>query len=169
MEKHPKPEKETAKTEPQLEHIKQELEHKTKQLEDYTNTLKRLQADFENYIKRTEKEKQEYAAYANGKLLLKVLTLIDDLERALTVQDQKTLTEGLHMVHKEAVKLLNEEGVKPIEAQGKFDPYKHEIIDFQTNEKEEGTIIEELQKGYMLKDKVLRPSRVRVSKGKTEE
>ena len=152
----------------EVDQIKQELEAKAQQLEDYTNTLRRLQADFENYIKRTDKEKQEFSAYATGKLLLKLLNVVDDFERALSLSkeaDKETLLQGLEMVHKEVHKLLAEEGVKTIEAKGKFDPYKHEILDFQETEHEEGTILEEFQKGYMLKDKVLRPSRVRVSKG----
>lgn len=153
----------------ELSQIKQELELKAKQLEDYTSTLKQLQADFENYIKRTTKEKQEFSAYATGKLLLKLLNVVDDFERALTLSkeaDKETLIQGLEMVHKELHKLLSEEGVKQIETQGKFDPYKHEILDFKETEHEEGTILEELQKGYMLNDKVLRPSRVRISRGK---
>ena len=166
-QKHQPKNEETKQEETSPEQLKQALEAKTQQLEDYTNTLRHLQADFENYIKRSEKEKQDLSAYANAKLLLKVLNLIDDFERALhTDADKDTLLQGLGMIHTEAHKLLAEEGVKPIKAHGEtFDPYKHEIIDFQEGEKD-GIILEELQKGYMMKDKVLRPSRVRVSKQK---
>ena len=154
----------------ELDLLKKELEVKSKQVEEYTNTLKRLQADFENYIKRAEKEKQELSLYSSAKVLAKVVNIVDDFERALTVgkeADKETLLQGLEMVYKEATKVLAEEGVKPLEAVGKkFDPYQHEIIDFKEADKEEGTVLEELQKGYLFKDKVLRPSRVRVSKGK---
>ena len=160
------------KEDPILTQIKQELTTKTQQLEDYTNTLKQLQADFENYIKRAEKEKAETGTHTSAKLLLKMLTLIDDLERALHLAketDKETLLQGLEMIHKQAHKLLAEEGVKPLHATGKtFDPYQHEILAITDSEKEDNVVVEELQKGYSYKEKILRPSKVRIAKKKEQ-
>ena len=98
-------------------------------------------------------------------ILQRLLGIVDDFERALRIADQKdALTQGMQMMYQELLKLLAEEGVIPIKAVGeKFDPYRHEILDFQEAQ-EEGMVIEELQKGYAYKDKVLRTSKVKVGK-----
>ncbi|HZX11982.1 MAG TPA: nucleotide exchange factor GrpE [Candidatus Nanoarchaeia archaeon] len=158
--------KKTQKEKPAMEPLKEKAEDgKEKELEEYTNTLKRLQADFENYIKRMEKEGRERQEYASAGILQRLLGIVDDFERALRIADQKdALTQGMQMMYQELLKLLAEEGVIPIKAVGeKFDPYRHEILDFQEAQ-EEGMVIEELQKGYAYKDKVLRTSKVKVGK-----
>mgnify|MGYP001610872852 CR=1 FL=1 len=135
-----------------------------KAIEDYTNTLKRLQADFENYIKRVEKEKEEFVNYSNHKLITKLLVIADDLDKALDVVKDKEVANGLEMIHKQFHKVLQEEGVLQINAVGaKLDPYMHEVIDIVSGN-EDDLIIDEIQRGYIIKDKVLRPSKVRVSK-----
>ena len=136
------------------------------QLLEYTNTLKRLQADFENYIKRSEKEKEEMTQYSNHKLISKMLNVMDDFEKALDVTKgvNKEVGEGIEMVYKNLNKVLHDEGVFQINATGnKLDPFKHEVIDI-INGDEDDLVVEELQRGYMLKNKVLRPSKVRISK-----
>ncbi len=136
------------------------------QLLEYTNTLKRLQADFENYIKRSEKEKEEMTQYSNHKLISKLLNVMDDFEKTLDVTKEvnKEIGEGIKMVYKNLNKVLHEEGVVQINATGnKLDPFKHEVIDI-INGDEDDLVVEELQRGYMLKNKVLRPSKVRISK-----
>ncbi len=144
-----------------------ENNNNNKQIEGYLSDLKRLQADFENYIKRIEKEKQEFNKYASYKLMSKLLVLFDDFERTIEITknlDNQELKEGLALIHKNFNKLLQEEGVKQIEAVGKkFDPFQHEILDIVQG-KEDDLIIEELQKGYSLHDKVLRTSKVRITK-----
>ena len=162
---------ETKEEKPQNQENKLELELKAK-LEEYTNTLKRLQADFDNYIKRTEKERDEFKKYAGYKLLTKLLSLYDDFDRTINavknVENQE-LKDGINLVHKQFTKLLEEEGVKKIECVGnKFDPYKHEILDIAAG-KEDDVIVEELQKGYFLHDKILRTAKVRISKLKEEK
>src|SRR3989338_1085628 len=118
----------------QLEEIKKQLENKEKTLQEYTNTLQRLQADFDNYTKKVKKEKEEFEKYASARLAQRLLNIIE---------------EG---------------GIRPIEAQGqKFDPYKHEIIDIKTGNEDE-VIIEEIQKGYSMHDKILRTSKVIITK-----
>ena len=142
------------------------LEEQEKVVSDYTNMLKRLQADFENYIKRAEKEKEEFTIYSTHKLVGKLLTIMDDFEKALTVvkENDTEVAKGLEMIHKQMKKILDEEGVRTIIAIGqKFDPYKHEVVDIVNGEKDE-IIVDEIQRGYMLKKKVIRPSKVRISK-----
>jgi len=149
-----------------------QTEEKTQQedqniVEDYTKTLQRLQADFDNHIKRTKKEKEELEKYATAKLAVKLLNVADDFERTMKLLNEtqdKKLTQGLEMVQKHLFKILEEEGIKQINAKGnKFDPFKHEIIDLRNGEKDD-MVIEELQKGYTMHDKVLRTSKVIVSK-----
>ncbi len=139
------------------------------QVNEYISTLKRLQADFENYIKRTEKEKQELTKYATHKFMVKLLKVMDDYDKALeaikpTVNEE--ITKGLDMIHRQLHRLLEDEGVIPIPTEKiKFDPYKHEVIDMIEGE-EDNIVMEEIQKGYMINDKVLRTSKVKISKKK---
>ena len=138
-----------------------------KLVEEYTKTLQRLQADFDNHIKRTKKEKEDLEKYATAKLAVKLLNVTDDFERTLKLVNEsqdKKLAQGLEMVQKQLFKILDEEGIKPINAKGnKFDPFKHEIIDLRNGDKDD-MVLEELQKGYTMHDKVLRTSKVIVSK-----
>jgi len=153
-----------------LEEIKKKLEEQEKTIEEYTNILKRLQADFENYVKRTDKEKEEFANYSNHKLVSKLLNVVDDFEKALELtKNNKEIADGLEIVYKQLNKLLQEEGVVQINAIGnKLDPFKHEVIDV-INGNEDDVVIEELQKGYIMKNKVLRPSKVRIIKSGGKE
>ena len=138
-----------------------------KLIEEYTETLKRLQADFENYIKRAEKEKADFAGYANHKILNNMLPIVDDFEIALEVLKEKAdleLISGIELIYKRMIKVLEDEGVKQIKSLGqKLDPFRHEVIDI-INSDEEDVVTKELQKGYMLKDKVLRAAKVQISK-----
>ncbi len=143
-----------------------------KTTEDHIETLKRLQAEFENYIKRAEREKADFAEYANHKLITKLLSITDDFEKALEVIKEKAdkeFVQGVELIYKGMMKLLEEEGVKPINAVGqKLDPFRHEVIDI-INTNEDDVITKELQRGYMIKDKVLRASKVQISKTGVEE
>ena len=146
--------------------FQKKLEEQETAINDYTNLLKRLQADFENYIKRAEKEKEEFTIYSTHKLVGKLLTIMDDFEKALNVakQNDGEISKGLEMIYKQMKKTLDEEGVKSIVTIGqKFDPFKHEVVDIVHGEHDE-IIVDEIQKGYMLKEKVIRPSKVRISK-----
>ena len=147
------------------------LEELNTLVNDYTNSLKRLQADFENYTKRVEKEKQEFSKYASHKLALKLLNVLDDFERTLDVMkesEKQELKQGIEMMHKQLNKILAEEGVKRIEALGKkFDPYMHEVLDTAEG-KEDDVVLKELQKGYLMHDKVLRTCKVRISKSQEQ-
>lgn len=145
--------------------------------EEYTNEIKnkliRLQADFENYIKRTDKEKEELRKYANEKLVEKLLPVLDAFEIALNLPDAKKdnkFYDGMRMVYENLRKILEEENLKEINPVGKkFDPYYHEALyQEETDEYPEGTVIEELQKGYILNSKVIRTSKVKLAKKKSD-
>src|SRR3989344_273911 len=150
--------------------LKGDIDAKFKIIEDYENTLKRLQADFENYVKRTQKEKEDFARVVVAKTLVKFVDIADDLDRTLNVLEKTQDGEikfGIKMVHGRFHKILQEEGIKLFDSKGmKFDPFQHEVIEMVASEGPEGVVVEEIQKGYFMGDKVLRPAKVRVSKGK---
>ena len=163
-EEHPK---ETPKQENdnELEDLKKELEQKDKTIEELTDTLKRLQAEFENYRKRIEKEKSEFVKYSHADVISKILPVLDSFEMALkhTNEPQKFIN-GMKLIYAQLHSALEAEGLRPIKTDGeKFDPYMHEVLMKEESEKPEGTILEEFQKGYMLNDKILRFSKVKIS------
>src|SRR5574342_262064 len=161
----------TEKKEPsEAEQLKAELAKSQAVIADYTDHLKRLQAEFENYCKRVEKERKEYAGMASEKLIAKLLLINDDFERALATLKgvPEDARKGIEMISKNLLKILNEEQVQHISSVGqKFDPYKHEVMLKVESDKPEDTVIEELQKGYSMKGKVIRYAKVKVSTGKT--
>ncbi|MCX8147078.1 MAG: nucleotide exchange factor GrpE [Candidatus Woesearchaeota archaeon] len=163
-----KEKKEGIKEEDKLKKRIEELEKNNAELID---TLKRLQAEFENYKKRIEKEKAEFCMYAKADIIKKLLPIVDTFEIALKNKENKEdFVKGMEIIYAELVSLLEKEGVKPIEALGKkIDPYYHEVLMTEKSDKEEGTIVEEFQKGYMLYDKVLRHSKVKVVKNENRK
>ena len=142
-----------------------ELNHKTKEL---TNSLQRLQAEFENYKKRVEKEKQNFIKYVSQESTVKLLPIIDSFESALkNHQDKNKFLEGMKLVFSQFYSMLEKEGLKQINPLNeKFDPYKHEVMMHENSNKPDNTIIEVLQKGYILNDKVIRHARVKIAKNK---
>ena len=147
---------------------KEKMDDKDAKIKGLTDNLQRLQAEFENYKKRIEKEKVEFMQYANEDLILKILPVIDSFELALqsTCTNHEEFVKGIKLIYTQMFSMLESLGMKKIEALGnKFDPYKHEVLMQEKSDKEEGTIIEELQKGYVLGDKVIRHTKVKISKG----
>jgi len=149
----------------QKQEIKDDMQSK---LQEYENDLKRIQAEFENFQKRTEKEKNELLKYASHKLIIKLISLKEDFDMALgNSEDKEKLIDGLKLIKKEFEKLFEEEEVKYIEVMNKkYDPFVHEIIQKIISDEEEGKIIEEIQKGYYYKDKIIRNPKVKISGGK---
>ena len=139
----------------QEENIKELLEQETKLKEEFLNDLKRLQAEFENYQKRINKERIDFMKYAKEDLLLKLLEILDNFEKAL----KNTSDEGVHLIFKKLKSTLEKEGIKEIN-ETHFNPEKHEVISME--EGEENKILEEFEKGYILHDKVIRTSKVKV-------
>ena len=123
---------------------------------DFLDDLKRVQADFENYIKRIEKEKEQLKLHAKSELLLKFIDVKEDFERALENSKEKN---GLNIIYSKMKKILDEENIREIESVGKeFNHAFHEVV--KVVENSENKIIEEIQKGYLIKEKVLRTSKV---------
>ena len=145
-------------------------EEEKKLIETYLEDLKRVQADFENYIKRSNKEKEELGKISKASLVLKLTSVLEDFERALaSINQNDDIKNGIGMIFKQLHKILHEEGLKSIESKGKkFDYHLHEVVKQIESDKEEGIILDEIQKGYIFHDKVLRPSKVIVSKGAKE-
>jgi molecular chaperone GrpE len=128
--------------------------------------LKRVAADFENYRKRAARERADVYARANERLVKELIPVLDDLGRALEAvaeHEEAKLEEGVRLVHRALSDLLAKEGLAEIETDGKFDPHVHEALLSQPSDQEEGSVIEVVQKGYKLGDKVLRPARVVVA------
>ncbi|MCK5768504.1 MAG: nucleotide exchange factor GrpE [Candidatus Atribacteria bacterium] len=150
-----------------------EAENLAKKNEQYyketLEKLLRLQAEFENYKKRQEKRQKEFIEYANQDLLSNLLTVVDNLERALEStkkeKNVKAISHGLKNILKEFHNVLNKEGVKPIESVNKkFDPYKHEaVMKEETDKHSEDIVTEEFRKGYTIKSRILRPAMVKVA------
>ena len=136
------------------------------ELAEKENRYLRLQADFENFRRRTRQEKEELAAVVTQNLLKDLLPFLDNFERALAAEnsDAESLRAGVEMMYKQLVEALKKEGLEYIETKDKpFDPNFHQaVMRVEDSEKEDGTIVAELQKGYMVKGRVIRPSMVQV-------
>jgi molecular chaperone GrpE len=134
--------------------------------------LLRLAADFENYKKRAAREREDYILRANERLIAELLPVLDDLERALDAaakHEEAQLEEGVRLVHRSLASLLERYGVRPIATDGKFDPHVHEALLSQPSEAEEGSVIDVVQKGYTLGERVVRPARVVVAAAAPEQ
>lgn len=146
------------------------IEELTKEKDELKDQLIRKAAEFENYKKRTQKEKELLIFFGNAELLTKFLTLFDNIEKAVEssqkTQDFEALLKGLELIYKQSQKLLEEEGVKPIEDKvgDDFNLDLHEAIMSLDSDLPPGKIVQVFQKGYMYKDKVLRHSKVATSK-----
>ncbi|HKI92072.1 MAG TPA: nucleotide exchange factor GrpE [Gaiellaceae bacterium] len=145
------------------EPVEESGDDKVAALED---RLLRLAADFENYKKRAARDREAYVTLANERLIGELLPILDDLERALVAaaeHEEAQLEEGVRLVHRSLAGVLERQGVKAIDADGKFDPHVHEALLSQPSEAEEGSVLDVVQKGYRLGDRVVRPARVVVA------
>ncbi len=146
------------------------IKEEEERAEALLNDLKRLKADFENYKKRMIKEQTGFLRMASCGLITNLLPVVDNLERAISAaeshKDEKTIKEGIEMVYTQFLGILEKEGLEEINPiGGKFDPELHEaVMQEESEDYSEDTIVEVLQKGYRLNDKVLRPAMVKVSK-----
>lgn len=150
-----------------------ELEEKASKAEEYFSQLKRLAAEFDNYKKRMIREQSQAISMASKNLIVKLLPIIDDLERALKSIDEEgsaeTIANGVKLTHSDIKKLLQTEGVEEVNPQGEeFNPAEHEAVASIESEIEENCIIEVLQKGYKINGMVIRPAMVTVSCQKEE-
>jgi molecular chaperone GrpE len=146
--------------------LEERLAEVERERDEYLNDLKRVAADFENYRKRVARDQEGLVARAHERLVKELLPVLDDLERALEAaaqHEEAKLEEGVRLVHRELVEALAREGLHEVETDGQFDPHVHEALLSQPSEQEDGSVMEVLQKGYRLGDRVLRPARVVVS------
>ena len=153
----------------QINDLAKRLSEEQEKAQEYLRQLKYLQADFENYRKRTERQTKELTAQSNARLVAELLCVVDDLERALSsgkeTDDGSALLEGVEMIHGNLVRMLEKEGLKRIDSVGKvFDPTLHEIVvRIPRSDCEEGLVLEEVRKGFVFKGRVLRPCMVNIS------
>jgi molecular chaperone GrpE len=146
--------------------IEEQLAALEAERDEYLNDLKRVAADFENYRKRAARDQESLVARAHERLVKELLPVLDDLERALEAardSGTRSVEEGVRLVHRELKAALDREGLAEIETNGSFDPHVHEALLTQPSEADEGSILEVIQRGYRLGDRVLRPARVVVA------
>ena len=143
------------------------LEDLRRERDALQDRLLRTAAEFDNYRKRMDRERRDLAEYSAADIVLELLPIVDNLERALQASDiDDPLRKGVELIHKQMVDLLRKRGVKPIEALGAdFDPNFHQaVIHEASGEHREGEVMQELQRGYLLGDRLLRPAMVKVAK-----
>ncbi|HLC81889.1 MAG TPA: nucleotide exchange factor GrpE [Candidatus Nanoarchaeia archaeon] len=156
------------------EHIKPVIVQESKEAQELKDLLQRTQANFENYRKQAEKRIIEIKEMAARTVILQLLPIIDHLELALknSVNQQESFKEGIELIYGQLKQLLEDNHVKPLETAGqKFDPYFHEALLKIESAEPEGTIVEEFQKGFLLRGEVIRHAKVKISSGskKAEE
>lgn len=149
----------------QLQVLQEALDEKIRLADEYYSRLARVQADFENYRRRTQREKEELYSLAAEQMVLKFLPVLDNLERALKATEGEGWREGVEMTLRQFRDLLCREGITSIEAEGEpFDPNLHDAVMQVEGDQEEPLVVEVFQKGYRFRDKVIRPSMVKVSR-----
>jgi molecular chaperone GrpE len=142
-----------------------------RQRDEYYDLLLRKSAEFDNYRKRVDRDRQNLSDAAAASMLEELLPLMDDLERALKVEAAaeggEAYRRGVELIHRQLGEILRKRGVRPIEAIGvDFDPHYHQAVTYEPAEgRREGVVIQEFRRGYMLGDRLLRPSMVKVAKG----
>jgi molecular chaperone GrpE len=145
-----------------------ELEGVARERDEYLDALQRLKAEFDNFRRRAARDQSELVSRASERLVKELLPVVDDLERALEAaanHEEAKLEEGVRLVHRAFADVLAREGLVEVATNGAFDPHTQEALLSQPSDEEEGTVIQVLQKGYRLGDRVLRPARVVVSAG----
>jgi molecular chaperone GrpE len=156
----------------ELAKLKKDLEEKDEEIVELKSHIQRLQADFDNFRKQNDKQKQDLIKFANEGLIVKFLDVYEDMGRALeNSSNEEELREGLELIYSKMKNTLEKEGVEEIPAVGeKFDPFKHEaLLTVDSPDHENNEIVDELMKGYTLKDKVIKYSKVRVCKKAKKE
>jgi len=159
----------------ELDELRGQLETMEQESAENKAGWQRTAADYANYRRRTEQDREANLGLANEALLIKLLVIVDDFDRAIANKPDELAkspwVDGIVAIDRKLRQLLDSEGLTPIEAAGQpFDPHQHEaIVQVETNKVPEGTVTEELQRGYRLRDRVLRPSLVAVAKSPTKE
>ena len=146
---------------------KSEQEVQAEKIKELIHDLQRVQAEFENYKKRIEREQVIYTKHACETMIVKFLPILDHFQLAMHQKKQDDdFTKGIELIYAQFMELLEKEGIKKVEATGIFNPQFHEALLQEKNEQPKGTILEELQSGYYLGEKIIRPAKVKISAGK---
>ena len=152
----------------EIAELEASIEEERRRAENYLNQLKYAKADLENLQKRTQRQIEEATSRANGRILMQLLTILDELGLAVEAAKEANgnILKGVEMVRGKLEKLLESEGVTPIEALGApFDPNLHEaMLEIETSDLPDGVVAEELRRGYLYKERVLRASMVKVAR-----
>ncbi|RJQ55578.1 MAG: nucleotide exchange factor GrpE [Actinobacteria bacterium] len=165
-----KAEQDAAHLEKEMGDMRASLERKTTECAEYRDTLLRLQAEFENYRKRMVREQTQFLERAIEVFVLQLLPIIDNLERAIAASEEKhdleKLADGVKITHSQILDLFKKEGIEIVDPDGQeFDPtVMHAVLTVETEDYADNTVVEVLQKGYVLKGKVVRPAMVKVSR-----
>ncbi len=135
--------------------------------QELVTLLKHVQADYENFKKRVEKERDMHVTHTSASFVRKLLPLLDSFEKAEQhPEDSENILKGFRLIHAQLLDLLKHEGLEPIKAVGeRFDPTLHEVLIKEQSDKQKNLILEELQKGYFFREKVVRASKVKISSG----
>ncbi|MFC4558866.1 nucleotide exchange factor GrpE [Virgibacillus kekensis] len=160
---------ETTSDETNLKELQEEVEQLKKEKDEAYQRMLRIQAEFDNYKKRSQKEKEAERKYKSQDLITELLPALDNFERALKVEVSEAaegFAEGVSMVYRQLKDALKSEGLEEIQSEGQeFDPnLHHAVMQVEEEDKESNIVVEELQKGYTLKNKVIRPAMVKVNK-----
>jgi molecular chaperone GrpE len=167
-ERHPVDTDEQIEEQESGESLEQRLAASEAKAEEHLDDLKRLAAEFDNYRKRAAREQEAMFARAGERVVKELLPVLDDLERALVAaeeHEEAALEDGVRLVHRQLADVLRKEGLAEIDTNGAFDPHVHEALLTQPagDDAEPGQVLQVLQKGYRLGDRVLRPARVIVA------
>ena len=158
---------EVEESEPQAPTLDDQLAALAAERDEYLDLAQRVQADFENYRKRAAREQERLVAHAHERLVRELLPILDDLERAVEAaerHEEAQLVEGVKLVEQSLRNALRKEGLVEIETDGAFDPHVHEALLTQpSGDVEPGSVLEVVQRGYRVGDKVVRPARVIVA------
>ncbi len=166
--------KEISSLRSQVKAVKEELKSTDKETGEYLDYLKRLKAEFENYKRRSQKERERIVSWSNEDLIKQFLPVLDDLERAVDSSQQSknlaSLMEGMRMILDQLKAILQKQGLQEIQAKGEeFDPHFHEaLMSVDLAEYPDNLVVEEMRKGYKLNNKILRPAMVKVNKRSQE-
>jgi molecular chaperone GrpE len=164
------PEQEVMVDEPQLVEVRSQLEEAIRKRDEYLDGWQRALAEFSNFRKRVEREREQVQQNAAGNIIRRFLDVLDDLDRALKNRPKEgegaLWAEGIELVYRKLLNIIEAEGVRPMEAEGQqFDPNLHEAISHEASPAHEsGEVIEVIQNGYLIGDRVLKPARVRVAR-----
>ncbi len=158
-------ESEITEEEQKIDEKSEENQDEISEVESLKDSLKRLQADFINYKNRTNRERQQSIELANETLIMKLLPILDDLDRAISSKkEEDEFFNGVNLIRNNLVDTLSSFGLKEVDCSGKFNPNYHHAVITEDSDKEADSILEVFQKGYSLNNKCIRPAMVKVSK-----